>query len=359
MKPPPVVAKLMDAGQRLDPLAVYVAQKAIELRVNLGFGIISIKRDAAHQVAETMRSNYSGKGSEARHIVFSTPVTTLSKKAIAQLWAVAADWLKTYAPDRRWIAGIHTDKGHTHLHLGIENKGPDGKALKIRPHQVLDMAGMKFTTHASSAQGIGHPGLKIYTKTRKPLVATQLHQATKEQINEWIQSGKLGVGRINKKGDITSVSFLNASTGKRINVRLDTIQRLAARAAAQAPGTGGGVEGQPRRDTGLARPGRQRTKRQHHGSGSGRSDRDSLGTQQQPDSPINAPRRPVSAGLRRDKLLRPGLATQTRVRTIARTHRPIATAFHGIGRAISSGLIALDQLGNFNVNPIQIRTKGK
>ena len=90
------------------------------------------------------------------------------------LRAVCADSLKTYAPDRNWVLGVHSDNGLFHAHLAVANVGENSKPLKFKPHQVVSMSDMNFTAHAMSAKGIGKKGLTIYSKPRRKLVAQEL-----------------------------------------------------------------------------------------------------------------------------------------------------------------------------------------
>ncbi len=146
----------------------------------------------------------------------------------------------------------------------------DGKPLRLLPHMVVEMSQMKFTAHARDAKGVGSPGLKFYSKPSKPLIADVIRAASKEQLNEWIEAGRLRVGRVDSHGGVTSVEWDSGNGKKPRRIRLDTIQRLAAREATAPAGTDQAPGRGPGHDSGLARPRRHGRGRQSAGDFSGR-----------------------------------------------------------------------------------------
>jgi hypothetical protein len=69
-------------------------------------------------------------------------------------------------------------------------------------------------------------------KRRHLTIAHTIAAATTEQLKEWIDQGKLKPGRVAKNGRLVSLTF-NRGDGKQPrHIRLDTLQLLAARAAA-------------------------------------------------------------------------------------------------------------------------------
>ena len=177
----------------------------------------------------------TSRACQVRHVTVSFPESVGEEEALERLPKIIAHWVKKYAPDREWVAGIHRDNGKYHAHIAIQNVR-NGKPLRLLPHQVVEMSRMGYTDQARDAKGVGSPGLKFYSKTAKPLLADVIRSATKEQLNEWIEAGRLRVGRVDKKGNITSVEF-DGGDGKRPRrIRLDTLRRLTARRAAEAPG---------------------------------------------------------------------------------------------------------------------------
>ena len=340
----------MKAWQSARGLTKYIYKKSIYSFGSLSMGAPTgdMRLDAE---SLTMEHFSASRACEVRHIALSLPADVSREEALERLPKMAADWIKKYAPDRDWIAGIHFDNGLYHVHLAVQNV-KDGKALRLLPHQVVAMSQMKFTTHARDAKGVGSPGLKFYTKPSKPLIADMIRSASREQLNEWIEAGRLRVGRVDKAGVITSVEWDSGNGKKPRRIRLDTLQRLSARAQAAAPGTGEVVGRGTGRDSGLARPGRHGRGRQPARGFSGRRVRRDVGLRLEPAPLEHAERRPPGAGLQRADVPGPRLAAPRRRRSSSRFNRPAAAAVRGLARVLSRGLIDLDTLGKFSVIPI-------
>jgi len=225
MKKLSAIAKLMKAGQKAIRLVRYVSKKAISLRADLGFGKMPLRRNQLAWAAEVLRTFVDGcRASEVRHLVFSVPKKTGRRAAIKLLFEIFEDWRVTYAPDRAWVAAIHFHDGGYHLHVAIANAGPDGKPLKFKPHQVIAMADMKFTTRVISAKGLGKKGLPVYSKARGKLAVRDLAALLVDDTgnlleDEWDRLEKEGVisnFRLRKKdGAVTSFEF----GGKRIRLK--------------------------------------------------------------------------------------------------------------------------------------------
>lgn len=63
-------------------------------------------------------------------------------------------------------------------------------------------------------------------------IAHTIAAATTEQLKKWIEQGNLQPGRVHKSGRVVSVVFTCGDSQRPHHIRLDTIHRLAARAAA-------------------------------------------------------------------------------------------------------------------------------
>lgn len=340
----------MKAWQSSAGLTEYVYRKSL-----YSFGSLSVGAFTgnARLDAEALAMGHFSKSRacEVRHVALSFPPEVGLKEALERLPKMCADWATRYAPDRDWVAGIHHDNGLYHAHMAVANVR-DGKALRLLPHMVQGMAKMEFTAHARDAKGTGTPGLRVYTKTTKPLLADVIRTATKEQLNEWIEAGRLRVGRVDKQGVITSVEFDPGDDKRPRRIRLDTLQRLAARDQAAPARAGATARNGTGRDTGLARPRRSRSNRQPAGDFRGRRVRRAVGLRLEPTPSFDAERRPAGAGLQRDFLPGPRLATPRRRRSSPRFNRPAAAAVRGLARILSRSLIDLDSLGKFSVIPI-------
>lgn len=169
------ICKLMDAGHTAPKLLRYIGKKSIGTTANFGFGVMPLPVSRVPWASKALIAFHgTSRACEARHVVFSLAKSMAQKESVKLLRAVCADWLKTYAPDRNWVLGIHANTGIYHAHLAVANVGSDSKPLKFRPHQAVAMSEMKFTEHAISAKGIGKRGLPVYTKHRRKLAVEEL-----------------------------------------------------------------------------------------------------------------------------------------------------------------------------------------
>jgi len=232
---PTAITKVMPTWQSGIGLTKYVYKKSIYCfgKFLHGTPCWDAELDAT---SLTWEHPSSSRACEVRHIAVSFPESVGEEEALRRLPKIAADWIRKYAPDRDWVAGIHKDNGKHHVHLVVQNVR-NGKPLRLLPHQVIEMSQMGFTTEARDAKGVGTPGLHFYTKSKTPSVADTIRQATQEQLRAWWAAGHLSLGRV-VKGVVTSVTW-DAKKGKKpFSIRLATMERLAARAAASAgPGS--------------------------------------------------------------------------------------------------------------------------
>ena len=232
MSAPAMICKLVKAGQTARRLVRYIAKKAVGLRADLGFGVMNLRRPMLPWAAEVLCANRDScpRASEVRHVIFSAQKGMGRRAAFTALYAIFADWGKTYAPGRPWVAAVQDHNGIYHLHAAIGNVGSSGKPLKILPHQVVAMSEMKFTEHAVSAKGQGKKGLAIYTKARAKLAVQDLAELLAApgggiRADAWEQlkdKGLLSGFRERKDGSVISFEF----GGKRI--RLATLHHFLA-----------------------------------------------------------------------------------------------------------------------------------
>jgi len=165
-----LVGKLLKAMQRKARLALpYIATKGLLLVGDLGFGEVMPKPDQLKECAALLcASQGTSKACEVHHLIFSAAADVPKKEAFPVLHLVARDWINTYAPDRRWMAAFQDHNGKPHLHLLVQNVGDDGRPLKIKPHQVKELAAMSFTAHAVTAKGLGKArSLPVYPHAEK------------------------------------------------------------------------------------------------------------------------------------------------------------------------------------------------
>jgi hypothetical protein len=231
-----MICKLIDAGQKANKLASYIASKAIGLAADFGLGAAKIDRKQLPWIVRALRAQHGqSTACEVRHVVSSVPKGTPRKVAITLLWAVWLDWIATYAPGRPWVAAIQIHNGIYHLHGGVANVGPDGKPLKFKPYMVRDMAAMKFTAHTISAKGAGKSrGVAVYPKARKlavrDLAAFLIDDNGVVRPERWdalVASGDIGDLRLRKDGSLISFSYQGCRIG------FDTLQSFIAQQQTQ------------------------------------------------------------------------------------------------------------------------------
>jgi hypothetical protein len=168
--PPPMICKLIKAGQQARLLAHYITSKSTRVVADLGYGEVEMTRDDWRWAGDQLRADHAdSRASEVRHVVFSGSRNLALDQARQTLYRTALDWLSTYAPARRWLMGFQQHNGVEHLHLAVGNVGEDGRPLDLDPYAVVAMSRMKFTTHAVSAKGrgVGRGTGKVYSKSRK------------------------------------------------------------------------------------------------------------------------------------------------------------------------------------------------
>lgn len=223
---PPMICKLVKAGQTAKRLVRYVAKKAVALRADLGFGVMNLRRAMLAWAAEVLCANRDScpRACEVRHIIFSAQKGMGRRAAFSLLHAVFADWRATYAPGRPWVAALQKHNGIYHLHAVVANVDSSGTPLKFRPHEVVAMADMRFTNKVVSAKGKGKKGLPVYTKARNKLAVQDLAERLVDKDgrvrdDEWERlktEGVISNFRTRKKdGAVTSFEF----EGRRMRIK--------------------------------------------------------------------------------------------------------------------------------------------
>jgi hypothetical protein len=203
--------------------------------------------------AETLAGDIKGR-LPYRHLILSAEdcgEVDQRRNMFRGLMDMAKEFARTYAANVPFIMVGHDDRAHPHAHLIFKNEATDGRCLQWSKDQVRDMQSMswvspqtKETFGVESGRGRG-VNLPEYSNAPYPLAAKldakTIAGANKEQINEYVSSGTLAVGRVDKQGNITSVVF----NGRRI--RLSTIRGLAGgKQGSSGYGSGGGGGSQPR-----------------------------------------------------------------------------------------------------------------
>jgi hypothetical protein len=185
--------------------------------------------DDAHSLAGDIK----GRG-EYRHVILSAEDCTNvdeRRSMFRGLMAMGKEWTRTYAPDTPYVGVVHDDRVHPHIHLILKNEEADGRCLSWGKDQVREMQSMDWVSEATketfgviAGRGRGQHTLE-YSNAPYPLAknldARTIAGFTENQINEYTNNGTLQTGRLNKRGEITSIIY----NGRRI--RLTTLRGLA------------------------------------------------------------------------------------------------------------------------------------
>jgi hypothetical protein len=253
----------------------------------------------------TLLSGHHGKGRPVRHVVISMEDCAdpfLRTASFRRLIKMARQFVRKFARGARYIAIVHADRLHPHVHLIVCNS--DGRrTLNWTPATLREMQSMLWTSLATSGRGTGkNKAVAVYPLARQ-LDAKTISTLTPEQINDLITAKQLSIGRVNRAGDLTSVVF----NGRR--VRLSTIQRFAATSATprlHVDSRAGMESPAPRSPARRDRPRRRRTtaRRRQRPMGTART-----GALHLHVGAANAPTPRVAPGLR---LALPGVGEQER-----------------------------------------------
>lgn len=184
--------------------------------------------------ASALAWGVTGRG-EYRHVIISADdCTNLDerKKQVRALLRMGREWVRQFVPGGCYLGVVHDDREHLHLHLGLRNESVSGAALGWAKATIQLMQSMNWVPPElknefgiESGRGAGRNSPE-FSDAPYPLAASldakQLAEMETEQINENIRTGAIQVGRVNKRGEITSVTY----NGRRI--RLRTVRGLAA-----------------------------------------------------------------------------------------------------------------------------------
>lgn len=105
------------------------------------------------------------KGKSARQAIFSCesmPNATVEEfnAALGTLTDVAKVWVDTFAPECRWVAIVHQDRHHPHVHIVVENWDylHGGRRLDFSPQLLSKMQDMEWCKHLNIQPGKGSMG---------------------------------------------------------------------------------------------------------------------------------------------------------------------------------------------------------
>lgn len=222
------ICKLVRAGHTALRLLNYLSRREGETFGDMrGDGVVT---DDARLDATNLVLEHDGRRAcEVRHVIMSFP--SGAKVSIEDMRGICLDWVGAYAPDRKWLAKIHSDREHLHIHLVVANVGKEGYALALRPHMVKAMAVMAFTSRASAAGECGNRGLKIYTRGEKELLAMRLAKMSRREKYELINNGTLKLVARSGGRKSTSVEYDG------VRIRISTIVKCERRLAAARRGS--------------------------------------------------------------------------------------------------------------------------
>jgi hypothetical protein len=195
----------------------------------------------------------SGRG-EYRHVIISADdCRDLEErsKQVKALLQMGREWIRQFVPGGCYLGVVHDDREHMHLHLAIRNESALGAALGWAKATLRVMQSMNWVSPETkqafgieSGRGAGRH-CPEFSDAPYPLAAsldaTKLAEMESEKINELVAMGQIEVGRVNRRGEITSVIY----NGRRI--RLRTIRGLAKggnMALSGGPNSGDGTANQ-------------------------------------------------------------------------------------------------------------------
>lgn len=174
----------------------------------------------------SLLSHHHGSGKLVRHVVISgedcaDPTTRID--FLERLKKMAFEYIDTFAPGATFLGVLHQDRLHPHVHLLINNS-VNGRTLNFSPKLLKEMQSMSWTAHAQPGRGAGQgKAIRAYPLAQN-LDIKKIYQLKPEEINELIAQRKIEIGRVNRRGDITSIIY----NGRRI--RLSSIARLSTSA---------------------------------------------------------------------------------------------------------------------------------
>ena len=193
----------------------YLANKAVLLGDWLG-------NDVALNAERLMEAHHGGRGRKTRHVLVS--LEQGGDLPDEQMGEVAARFAAAFAPGVAWLGAVDRNTKAVHIHLLLVNSDGE-RCLNFSPSILQQMQNV-----AAWSGGLLENGRRGAI-LQKLTTAKQLSQMTYEQIQNAIETGTLTIGRRSKFGVVSSVVL----AGRR--VRLSTVQRAAALAAAHGDAT--------------------------------------------------------------------------------------------------------------------------
>lgn len=192
--------------------------------------------------ASALAWGLGGRG-EYRHVIISAEDCRdmgERRKQMKALLELGREWVSRFLPGGRYIGVVHDDREHMHLHLALRNETALGAALGWAKATLRLMQSMDWVSPATkqafgieSGRGAGRH-CPEFSNAPYPLAASldakTLAGMESEKINELVRIGQIAVGRVNRRGEITSVIY----NGRRI--RLGTIRGLAKSGNVALPG---------------------------------------------------------------------------------------------------------------------------
>jgi hypothetical protein len=169
--------------------------------------------------AGALVDRHEGYGAEVKHIVLS-----LREGNAGLLRELAAAWVKRFAPDRNWLAGLHEN----HVHLAVESEGSDGRALDFGKKDTYAMVQMGWTDLVRAAKGTVSTAVERFTE--KHFAAFRAFSSFVE-IQRWAEQqvtiGSLQATRRDREHRLLSVCM----DGERVRLRsvLGAVNELRGR----------------------------------------------------------------------------------------------------------------------------------
>ena len=191
--------------------------------------------------ASALAWGVTGRG-EYRHVIISADDCRdldERRKQVKAMLRMGREWVRQFVPGGCYLGVVHDDREHLHLHLVLRNESVSGGALGWAKATVRLMQSMAWVSPETkqefgieSGRGAGRNSPE-FSDAPYPLAASldakKLAEMEMEKINENIRTGAIQVGRVNKRGEITSVIY----NGRRI--RLRTVRGLAASGGMELP----------------------------------------------------------------------------------------------------------------------------
>ena len=154
------LAKRCEAERKLEGSRVYTVVGDAR-----GAGVIMTEPGFEHSMLAMLEGPHAAlPGKAARQTIISLesmPDATTDEydEALSVLSEAAAKWVETYAPNCRWVAFVHQDRHHPHIHIAFENWDYKRDCrLDITPAMCSEMQSMRFCSGLGIESGKGSLG---------------------------------------------------------------------------------------------------------------------------------------------------------------------------------------------------------